>query len=99
MKLQVKSTNRETQLQRETTALRVIAQFGLSLAKSRMLCFLDDEDPAILKDTFGKANRAIYAAVRDSTPLEIWPDYVIDHILVDDGEHFVYQRVVDELFY
>jgi hypothetical protein len=80
-------------------AQRVLDCFGNNLPPSRVLCFLDDNDPAILKQAFGAANRGAYGPIKDSTPLDIWPDYVTDCILVDDGISLLFPRVIDDLVY
>lgn len=73
--------------------------FGGSLPSSRLLCFLDDDDPPDLRHEFGDANRGIYGPINDSTPLAIWPDYVTSCILFDDGISLLFPRVIDDLVY
>jgi len=60
---------------------------------------LDDNDPVILKHAFGAANRGAYGPIKDSTSLDIWPDYVTGCILVDDGISLLFPRVIDDLVY
>lgn len=97
--LKVKSEDGAVKPQRETAAQRVIAYFGLCLPESRLLCFLDDEDPSTLRGLYGPANRGIYGPIHDGTPLAEWPGYVADHIYVDDGVSLIFPRVVDDLVY
>lgn len=97
--LKVKANDPVTTAEREAIAKRVIDDFGPSLPSTRLLCFLDDEDPAILKGGFGPENRGIYGPIHDSTPLATWPEYVTDCIRVDDNVSFYYPRVVDDLVY
>jgi hypothetical protein len=97
--LKVKSGNATLKAQREAAARRVLDYFDGSLPSSRLLCFLDDGDPPILKQLFGAANRGVYGAIDDSTPLADWPEYVSTCILVDDGVSLLYPRVIDDLVY
>jgi len=97
--LKVKSGNAAVKAHREAAARRVLDHFNGTLPSSRLLCFLDDGDPAELKQVFGVANRGVYGAISDSTPLAIWPEYVSSCILVDDGVSLLYPRVIDDLVY
>ncbi len=97
--LKVKSGNATLKAQREAAARRVLDYFGGGLPSSRLLCFLDDGDPPILKQVFGVANRGVYGPINDSTPLADWPEYVSGCILVDDGVSLLYPRVIDDLVY
>jgi hypothetical protein len=97
--LEIKSNDSAVKEQRETTARRVIDYFSDGLPPTRLLCFLDDDDPAVLKAELGAANRGLYGPIHDSTPLAIWPDYVIGCILVDDGISLPFPRIIDDLVY
>lgn len=97
--LKVKSENPEVEAQREAAAQRVLDYFGGSLPSSRLLCFLDDDDPLTLKGERGTANRGLYGPIHDSTPLADWPDYVTSCILVDDGVSLPFPRAIDDLVY
>jgi hypothetical protein len=97
--LRVKSEEPTVRAQREAAAQRVLDYFDGCLPSSRLLCFLDDDDPPILKQVFGVANRGVYGPINDSTPLADWPEYVSGYILVDDGVSLFYPRVIDDLVY
>src|SRR6202035_3440712 len=58
----VKSKDGAVKSQLVAAAHRVISHFGDRLPNSRLLCFLDDEDPSSLKVVFGSANRGVYGA-------------------------------------
>jgi hypothetical protein len=96
--LRVKSEVFALRTKREAAAQRVLAYFGYSLTPSKLLCFLDDDDPSSLRGELGAANRGLYGPIHDSTPLTERPDYVRNCILVDDGVS-IYRRVVDDLVY
>lgn len=74
--IKVKSKDEATRIQREKAAERVVTHFGLCLPTSRVLCFLDDEDPSSLRQEFGAANRGLSGTVKDGDDFSIWPDYV-----------------------
>jgi hypothetical protein len=74
--IKVKSEHEATRIQREKAAERVVPHFGLCLPTSRVLCFLDDQDPSSLKRAFGAANRGLSGTVKVGDDLSIWPDYV-----------------------
>jgi len=95
----VKSKAEATKLQREQAAQRVISCFGLCLPKSRVLCFLDDEDPSSLKQAFGAANRGLSGTISDGDDLSVWPDYVQKCVYVDDDVSPYTRRVIDQLIY
>lgn len=97
--LVVRPEGSETPSQRRELARRVIEVFTSELANSRLLCFLDDQDPPIITFDRGPANRGFYAPIHDGTPLDRVPDYVSGHIYVDDGVSVFYPRVVDGLIY
>jgi len=97
--LKVKSGNAALRALRQAAAERVLDYFDGCLPSSRLLCFLDDGDPPILKQVFGVANRGVYGPIHDSTPLADWPEYVSGCILVDDGVSLLYPRVIDDLVY
>jgi hypothetical protein len=86
-------------IQREAAAQHALDYFDGGLPSSRLLCFLDDYDPPLLKQVFGIANRGVYGPITDSTPLADWPDYVANCILVDDGISLLFPRVIDDLVY
>jgi hypothetical protein len=97
--LVAKSNDAATKAQREATAQRVLDYFGARLPRSRMLVFLDDEDPPILRHIHGPANRGMYGAIHDCTPLADWPYDVSEAIYPDDGFSIFRARVVDDLVY
>jgi hypothetical protein len=98
--LEVKSSDEVVRAQREGAARRVLSHFGDSLPASRLLCFLDDEDPPDLRRLRGPANRGLYGPVHDNTPMgDYWPEYVTDFIFVDDGISLLFPRVIDDLVY
>ncbi len=69
-------TIKAARIQHEKAAQRVASHFGLCLPVSRVLCFLDDQDPSSLKRAFGAANRGLSGTVKDGDDFSIWPDYV-----------------------
>lgn len=95
VRLKVKSDDPAVRAQREAAAQRVLDYFGDSLPPSRLLCFLDDDDPPILRGEHGPANRGLYGPIHNGTPLADWPAYVTDYVYADDG----ISRVVDGLIY
>jgi hypothetical protein len=97
--VKVKSEHKATRIQREKAAQCVVAHFGLCLPASRVLCFLDDEDPSSLKQAFGVANRGLSGTVKDGDGLAAWPDYVQKCAYVDDDVHPYTRRVIDQLIY
>lgn len=97
--LKVKSEDPALTAKREAAAWRVLNYFGGGLPASRLLCFLDDDDPSTLKGERGSANRGLYGPIHDSTPLADWPDYVTACILADDGISLQFPRVIDDLVY
>jgi hypothetical protein len=97
--LKVKAENAAVRAQRRAAAQRVLNYFGGSLPRSRLLCFLDDDNPLTLRGERGSANRGLYGPIHDSTPLADWPEYVTNCILVDDGISLLFPRVIDDLVY
>jgi hypothetical protein len=97
--LRVKSDDNALRAQREAVAQRVLARLVDSLPTSRLLCFLDDDDPPGLKLAFGAANRGFYGPVCDSTPMPDWPEYVTNCIFFDDGVSLLRPRLIDDLVY
>ncbi len=99
-RIEVKSTDHVVKSHRQTVAQRVIDYFGSSLPNSKLLCFLDDEDPASLRDDRGPANRALYGPIHNVADLEGWPTYVRECIYPTDrfGGHSR-GRVIDDLIY
>src|SRR5712664_2644962 len=89
----VKSKAEATKLQREQAAQRVISHFGLCLPQSRVLCFLDDQNPSSLKQAFGAANRGLSGTVKDGDDLSIWPGYVQKYMHADGAS------LIDQLIY
>ncbi len=97
--LVVKANDAATKTQREATARRVLDYFGGNLPGSRMLVFLDNEDPPLLRHIHGPANRGVYGAIHDRTPLADWPYDVTEAIYPDGGFSVFRARVVDDLVY
>jgi hypothetical protein len=97
--LKVKSEEAAVRKQREATAGRVLDYLGGCLPSSRLLCFLDDDDPQALRREYGSANRGGYMPIHDNIPLVNLPGYVTDCIFVDDGVSIPFPRVVDGLIY
>jgi hypothetical protein len=97
--LTVKSETSTVSEQREAIARHVLDYFGGSLPSTRLLCFLDDDDPSALKSAYGSANRGGYTPIHDNIPLGNLPDYVTECIFVDDGVSVLFPRVIDDLVY
>ena len=97
--LKVKSYEAVVMAQREAAAQLVLDHFGDRLPPSRLLCFLDDDDPPTLRGERGAANRGLYGPIHDNTPMADWPDYVTNCIFVDDGISLPFPRVIDDLVY
>ncbi len=97
--LKVKADDPAVNAQRKAAARRVLDHFGSCLPPSRLLCFLDDDDPPGIKAERGNANRGLYGPIHDSTPLADWPDYIQNSIYVEDRAPFYLQRLVDDLIY
>ncbi len=97
--LEIKTEEAAVKAKRKAAAQRVLDYFDGSLPPSRLLCFLDDDDPLTLKGERGAANRGLYGPIHDSTPLADWPDYVTSCISVDDGISLPFPRVIDDLVY
>jgi hypothetical protein len=93
----VKSDNAQVKADREAAARRVIA--SLSLPASRILCFLDDEDPSSLKRWFGETNRGISGPIHDNAEREGWPEYVWKYVFFHDRFSGLPIRVIDDLVY
>jgi hypothetical protein len=74
--LEVKSDAPSIKAHREAAARLVIDHFDASLPDSRLLCFLDDEDPHELRKKYGPANRGGYLRVHDPADLDGRPPYV-----------------------
>ena len=83
----VKAENPLVKATRETTAQRVLTQFGKPFPDGRLLCFLDDVDHEPLKDRIGAANRGFYEALCEPLyEMTLWffyPEYLKDLILVE----------------
>ncbi len=97
--LVVKSDNAEVKADREAAARRVIACLASSLPESRILCFLDDEDPCSLKRWFGASNRGISGPIHDNAQRQDWPEYVWKCVFFDDRFSGLPARVIDDLVY
>jgi hypothetical protein len=97
--LKVKANDPAVNSQRQAVAQRVLGYFGSCLPPSRLLVFLDDDDPPLLRLERGSANRGIYGPIHDETPLYDWPDYIQNSIYVEDLAPSYLQRVVDDLIY
>lgn len=97
--LKVKSNDEDIKRERELTAKRVLNYFDGLLPPSRLLCFLDDQDPLILRRHFGPANRGFYGPIHDGRSLGDLPDYVADCICIDDGHSIPFPLVIDDLVY
>jgi hypothetical protein len=97
--VEVKSKNEAARIQREKAAQRVVSHFGLCLPTSRVLCFLDDEDPSSLKQAFGATNRGLSGTIKDGDDLSVWPDYVRKCMHVDHDVYPYTRRVIDQLIY
>jgi hypothetical protein len=97
--LNVKSENEAVRVHREAVAQRVLEHFGSCLPRSRLLCFLDEDDPPSLKGERGAANRGLYGPIHDNTPMADWPEYVTSLIFVDDDVSIPFPRVIDDLVY
>jgi hypothetical protein len=97
--LQVKSDDPAIRTQREAAAQRVLDYFGVRLPHSRLLCFLDDEDPSSVRGDRGIANRGLYGPIQDMADLEGWPNYVRDCIYPIDRCGGRTTRVIDDLVY
>jgi hypothetical protein len=96
--IDVKSDDAVLKGHREVVAQRVLDHLGPCLPNSRVLCFLDDEDPPELRREHGPANRGGYMAVHDEGYLDEWPSYVRECACPSD--RFGYRtRVIDDLVY
>ncbi len=98
--LRVKADDAAVKNEREAAAQRVISYFGLCLPESRLLCFLDDEDPSTLRNSpsLGPANRGLYMPIHDNTDLDGWSSCVTNCIRPSDriGRR---TRVIDDFVY
>jgi hypothetical protein len=99
----VKAQDPVAKATRETTAQRVVAQFGKQFPDGRLLCFLDDVDHQPLKDRIGAANRGFCEPL--SEPLfenTLWfyyPDYLKARILVEESSSLLPVRAFDHVIY
>lgn len=89
----------EVKAQRQTAGQHVVSYFGLCLPESRLLCFLDDQDPPKLRALYGRANRGFYSPIHanEDLPPE-WPEYVRKCIYPSD-KYFGRTRKIDDLAY
>jgi hypothetical protein len=97
--LKVKAKDAGVKIQREVAAQRVIDYFGVRIPDSRLLCFLDDEDPSTVRGERGPANRGLYEPIHNNTPLAEWPEYVTNCISVDDHVSPLSPGLIDDLIY
>ena len=95
----VKAQDPVVKATRETTARRVLAQFGKQFPDGRLLCFLDDVDHQPLRDRIGAANRGVYEPLDNSTLWPDYPDYLKDLILVENPSSFLLVRMFDQVIY
>jgi hypothetical protein len=93
--VKVKGIDAAAIAQRAATAQRVINYFALYPPESRLLCFLDDQDPPEFATDSCFPIRGFRKSIHDSTGLPGWPEHLTDCIYVDD----IVSRVVDELVY
>jgi hypothetical protein len=98
IRLHIKSGDPAVKQQRETTAHRVIDYFGDRLPSTRLLCFLDDEDPSTLRADRGPANRGFSGPIHAIAQLDGWPSYVRDCVYPSDRTGYR-TRVIDDLVY
>ena len=96
--LRVEAEDAAVKTQREILAQRVINYFGLCLPDSRLLCFLDDEDPPTLRGDHGPANRGLYMPIHDLGDLDGWPKDVRECIY-PSNRYGSRSRVFDDLVY
>lgn len=97
--LKVKSENADIKKQREIASQNVVTSFGLCLPDSRLLCFLDDEDPPALRGKYGRANRGLFGPVHANQDLPVqWPDSVRSCIYFND-KFFGRTQAIDDLIY
>ena len=81
---------------RETTAQRVLTQFGKQVPDGRLLCFFDDVDHQPLKDRIGAANRGfcepLCEPLYEMTLWDYYPDYLRDLIFIQvrEFDHVIY---------
>ena len=68
--IEVKSDYAVLKGHQKTVAQRVLDHLSPRLPNSRVLCFLDDEDPPELRREHGPANRGGYMAVHDEGYLD-----------------------------
>jgi hypothetical protein len=98
--VKVKSTDAAFKARREGTAERVITHFGNRLPNPQLLCFFDDNDWQPFKEYAGEANRGFYTPIKENTfAWPVWPDYVMECILVDDAPSVVLKCVCDHVIY
>ena len=96
--LKVEAEDAAVKNQREILAQRVISYFGLHLPDSRLLCFLDDEDPSTVRGDRGPANRGLYGPIHNIADLDGWPNYVRECIY-PSNRYGNRSRVFDDLVY
>jgi hypothetical protein len=96
--LEVKSKNGVVKTRRKAAANRVIDHFGGYMPDSRLLCFLDDDDPSTVRGDRGPANRGLYGPIHSIADLEGWPNYVRGRIYPSD-RYGSRSRVFDDLVY
>jgi hypothetical protein len=97
--VEVKTEDAAVKSHREAAAQRVINYFDLCLPDSRLLCFLDDKDPYMLREERGPENRGLYGPIHDNTRMLGWPEDVTSCIYVYDDVSHISLRVIDDLIY
>lgn len=98
VKLEVKGEDSAVKAQREVFAQRVIDYFKLYLPNSRLLCFLDDEDPPVFVRDLPRATRGFFKAIHDDADLTRWPQRIRDCVW-GEGHVTALCRAVDDLVY
>ena len=83
LKLDVKTSDNTTKLQRTELAQRVVDYLNPQLRNRRLLCFLDDEEWQTLRE-YGEANRGIYIPL-PSPLLRCAPQYILGRLGAGDG--------------
>ena len=96
--LRVKTEDAAVKTRREAVANRVISCFAGCLPDSRLLCFLDDEDPSTVRGDRGPANRGLYGPIHNIADLDGWPNYVRGRIY-PSNRYGSRSRVFDDLVY
>ena len=94
--VKVKANDPAVSAQRAEVAHRVINYYlGLYATESRLLCFLDDQNPPEFATDSWFPIRGFRKSIHDNTRLAGWPEYLTGCIYVGD----IVLRIVDELVY